>query len=96
MDTSRFGSQQDEVAESVDSAGSVENRPETDPGKSIFLFYFQLKTILSIDAGRPKNNNFQIAQKLSPPLMEVLNTDQQYKNMRIPTPNIFGRTCGVF
>ena len=83
VDVSRFGSQQDEheVAESADSLGSIENRPETDPGKSIFSFYFQLITILSIDAGRPKNNNFQIAQKLSPPLMKVLNTDQRYLNV---------------
>ena len=83
VDASRFGSQQDEheVAESIDAAGSIENRPETNPGKSIIFFYFQLITILSIDTGPSKNNNFQIAQKLSPPLMEVLDTDQRYLNV---------------
>jgi len=66
VETSRFGSQQGEVAGSVDSAGPepVEIRPEPNPGKR-----------------NPKNNNFQVPQKLSPLLMEVLKTDQRYLNV---------------
>ena len=69
-----------EVFEEEESEESAEKRQKSNASSENFLFTFFPIQTLSSPAGRAKNNNFLVAQRLSPVLMKVLGTEQRYLN----------------